>query len=95
MFYDEITKTADGMRENRPGLGFEFLFIDDGSEDGTPELLREFAKNDVRCRYISFSRNFGKEAAMFAGLEACKGGYAVIIDADLQHPPSFIPRMYE
>jgi glycosyltransferase involved in cell wall biosynthesis len=70
------------------------LFINDGSKDGTLDLLRGFAKNDRRFRYISFSRNFGKEAAMFAGLENCKGDYAVIIDADLQHPPSFIPDMY-
>ena len=95
MFRDEILKVTDGMTEKEPGLGFEFLFINDGSADKTLEILRGFSEDDSRFRYISFSRNFGKEAAMLAGLEHCKGDYAVIMDADLQHPPKIIPQMYE
>ncbi|MCL2054869.1 MAG: glycosyltransferase family 2 protein [Oscillospiraceae bacterium] len=95
LFRDEIIKVTDGMKKKHPALDFEFLFINDGSKDGTLKILREYSEKDGRFRYISFSRNFGKEAAMYAGLENCKGDYAVIIDADLQHPPSFIPEMYE
>lgn len=95
MFRDEILKVSDEMTEKEPGLGFEFLFINDGSADKTLEILRGFSADDSRFRYISFSRNFGKEAAMLAGLEHCKGDHAVIMDADLQHPPKIIPQMYE
>ena len=95
MFRDEILRVSDGMTEKWSELEFEFLFINDGSKDGTLEILREFSRDDSRFRYISFSRNFGKEAAMLAGLENCTGDYAVILDADLQHPPKIIPQMYE
>ena len=95
MFRDEILKVTNGMSEKYPHLMFEFLFINDGSKDDTLKILRGFAEDDSRFRYISFSRNFGKEAGMFAGLENCKGDYAVILDADLQHPPKLIPQMYE
>ena len=93
MFRNEILKVTDGMVEKYPHLMFEFLFINDGSKDDTLKLLRTFSEDDSRFRYISFSRNFGKEAGMFAGLENCKGDYAVILDADLQHPPKLIPRI--
>jgi glycosyltransferase involved in cell wall biosynthesis len=74
---------------------FEFIFIDDGSKDNTLEALRRLACEEAGVRYISFSRNFGKEAAMLAGLEAARGEYAVILDADGQDPPALIPQMLE
>lgn len=95
LFKKEILRVAGEMSAESRGLEFEFLFIDDGSKDGTLALLREYAAEDGRFRYVSFSRNFGKEAAMLAGMEHAKGDYVVILDADLQHPPEFIPQMYE
>ncbi len=95
LFYKEITKTIDVMKKGNPQLEFELLFINDGSKDSTLEKLRELAKIDQKVRYISFSRNFGKEAGMFAGLQNASGDYVVIMDADLQHPPKFIPEMYD
>ena len=68
--------------------------MDDGSRDRTPELLENFSNTDSRCRYLSFSRNFGKEAAMYAGLQNASGNYCVIMDADLQHPPELLKEMY-
>ncbi|MGN0614374.1 MAG: glycosyltransferase family 2 protein [Porcipelethomonas sp.] len=95
MFYEEITRTIAGMQKNNSQLSFELLFINDGSKDKTLDMLRKLAAEDERVRYISFSRNFGKEAGMFAGLENARGDYVVIMDADLQHPPKFIPQMYD
>lgn len=95
LFREEILRVTDGMAEKYPHLEFEFLFINDGSRDATLDILRDYAEEDGRFRYISFSRNFGKEAGMYAGLENSKGDYVVILDADLQHPPEFIPQMYE
>lgn len=94
LFYTEITRVSEEM-SLKNDVEFEFLFINDGSRDKTLELLRELAENDKRVRYISFSRNFGKEAGMYAGLQNAKGDYIVVLDADLQHPPKFIPQMYE
>lgn len=94
MFYDEITKTADQMSQQYPELNFEFVFINDGSKDKTLEILRSLTDRDKRVRYISFSRNFGKESGMYAGLQNARGDYIVVMDADLQHPPSFLPQMY-
>ena len=74
---------------------YELIFIEDGSTDKTLSHIKELAEEDSRVRYISFSRNFGKEAAMLAGLKAAKGDYAAILDADLQDPPSLLPQMYE
>ena len=95
LFHTEILRVSKEMSEKNPGLEFEFLFIDDGSKDGTLDILRKYSAEDKRFRYISFSRNFGKEAGMLAGMEHSKGDYVVIMDADLQHPPSFLPEMYE
>ncbi len=92
-FFTEIRKVADNMTATK-GLAFEFLYIDDGSKDGTLNLLREFAAEDNRVRYISFSRNFGKEAAMYAGFQHAAGDFAVLMDADLQHPPDMLEEMY-
>lgn len=93
-FFPEIRKVANELFTTR-NLSLEFLFIDDGSQDGTLELLREFAAEDDRARYISFSRNFGKEAAMYAGLKNAKGDYIAVMDADMQDPPTLLPEMYE
>ena len=94
LFYTEITRVSEEMSQKND-VEFEFLFINDGSRDKTLELLRELSEKDKRVRYISFSRNFGKEAGMYAGLQNAKGDYIVVLDADLQHPPKFIPQMYE
>ena len=72
---------------------YEMIFVDDGSRDGTRGLLKEFAESDAHVKYISFSRNFGKESAMLAGLRYSSGEYTVIMDSDLQHPPELIARM--
>ena len=88
-FYEEITKVADQMKS----FHFEFLFVDDGSIDHTLSILKTLSKEDQRVRYISFSRNFGKEAAMYAGLENSTGDYVTLMDADLQDPPSLLPQM--
>lgn len=92
-FFTEIRKEAERLVSSYD-TSFEFIFIDDGSKDGTLELLREFSAKDSRVRYISFSRNFGKEAAIYAGLQHAKGDYIVLMDADLQHPPAMLEEMY-
>ena len=74
-------------------IPYELLFVNDGSRDNTLEVLRSFAGPGVR--YLSFSRNFGKEAAMYAGLQHARGDYVAIMDADLQHPPEMLKAMYE
>ena len=91
LFYDVIVKIAEKMTD----LKHEFIFINDGSKDGTLNIAKEYHRKDPRVRFVSFSRNFGKEAAIYAGLEASKGDYVVLLDADLQHPPEYIPKMYE
>ena len=93
-FLPEIQRVA-GILLEQYSLSCEFLFIDDGSRDNTLELLRTYAKEDQRVRYVSFSRNFGKESALYAGLENARGDYAVTMDADLQHPPTLLPEMFD
>lgn len=78
-----------------PELEFEFIFIDDGSRDGTLQIIRDLHERDERVHYISFSRNFGKEAGIYAGLEHSTGDYVVIMDVDLQDPPDILPEMYD
>lgn len=90
-FYEETNKVSNEMIE----VSFEFLFVDDGSKDQTLSILKEYASKDERVKYISFSRNFGKEAAIYAGLKNSCGDYVVIMDADLQDPPSLLPEMYQ
>ena len=89
LFYREATRVADSMKEYE----FEFLFIDDGSKDRTLEILQELSQKDARVFYLSFSRNFGKEAAMYAGFVNAEGDYIAVMDADLQDPPSLLPEM--
>ena len=91
IFYKEICKISKSMSN----VNFEIIFVDDGSYDKTLEVIKKFHKKDRKVRYISFSRNFGKEAAMYAGLVASKGDYVTLMDADLQDPPSMILNMYE
>ena len=90
-FMKEMQKTMAALSDD---CDFELLFVNDGSRDGTLEVLRGFAGEDARVRYLSFSRNFGKEAAMYAGLRHAKGDYVALMDADLQHPPAMLEEMY-
>jgi glycosyltransferase involved in cell wall biosynthesis len=89
-FHKEITTI---LQENQ--LPYELIFINDGSRDRTLEILKEITKKDQHAHYVSFSRNFGKESAMLAGLNFCCGEAAIIMDADLQHPPFLIPQMVQ
>lgn len=91
-FYQEFIKNEAFFREKETDL--ELLFIDDGSKDATAEEVKKLARQDKRVHLISFSRNFGKEAAIYAGLKKAKGDYVVFLDADLQDPPSILPEMY-
>lgn len=91
IFYDEMMKYVPNMQD----LEFEFIFVDDGSKDRSLEEMKRLAKEDVRVKYISFSRNFGKEAGLFAGLEATTGDYIVTMDVDLQDPPYLLEEMYK
>ena len=92
-FYPEICKVAGRMKAAY-GVDFSFIFVDDGSKDGTLGVLKELAAGDERVRYLSFSRNFGKEAAIFAGLQHATGDYVAMMDADLQDPPQMLEEMY-
>ena len=91
IFYEEIEKVFKTMK----GVKFELLFVEDGSKDKTLKILKDFSKKDSKVRFISFSRNFGKEAAMYAGLKESTGDYVAIMDADLQDPPYLLPDMYK
>lgn len=91
-FYVELMKNKSFFESE--GLDLEILFIDDGSKDGTVKAIKKLKEEDGRVRMLSFSRNFGKEAAMYAGLENSKGDYVVIMDVDLQDPPALLPQMY-
>lgn len=91
LFYEEITKIANKIKNAE----FEFIFVNDGSKDKTLDIVKSFRKNDERVKFISFSRNFGKEAAMYAGLKKASGDYIAIMDADLQDPPKLLIEMYD
>ena len=90
IFYNKITEVSKTIDAD-----FEYIFVDDGSKDKTLEILKEYSKKDNRVRFISFSRNFGKESAMYAGLKEATGDYVAIMDADLQDPPDLLKEMYE
>lgn len=91
IFYTEFNRITDIMHEQ----SFELLLVDDGSKDNTLSEMKSLALKDSRIKYISFSRNFGKEAAIYAGLKNAKGDYVALMDADLQDPPSLLPEMFE
>lgn len=93
LFHGALRDQLAAIREK--GYAYEVIYINDGSRDRSLELILEFASGEDYTKYISFSRNFGKESAMLAGLEAAAGSCAVILDADLQHPPSLIPQMLD
>ncbi|MCF0230001.1 MAG: glycosyltransferase family 2 protein [Parasporobacterium sp.] len=88
-FYKVLKKLSDSLSE----FEFRFVFVNDGSSDRTLDVIKDLASRDSMVRYISFSRNFGKEAAIYAGLQHSVGDYTVLMDADLQHPPELIPEM--
>lgn len=92
-FIQEIQTVAAQMAQKQVDL--EVLLVNDGSRDGTLGVLRDYAAQYPNVRYLSFSRNFGKEAAMYAGLEHARGDYVAIMDADMQDPPSLLPQMYD
>ena len=93
LFYQELTKNDPFFKEKE--IELELLYIDDGSKDGTVREVKKLIEQDSRVHIVSFSRNFGKEAAMFAGLEKSKGDYVVMMDVDLQDPPELIPEMLD
>ena len=90
IFYDTVTEVVGKM-----GVDCEYVFVDDGSTDGTLGILRALAAKDPNVRYVSFSRNFGKEAGIYAGLQYARGEHVALMDADLQDPPAYLPQMYE
>lgn len=91
-FYDELCKNTEYFKKKQ--IAFEILYVDDGSKDRTVLEVKKLCAEDERVRLVSFSRNFGKEAAIYAGLQKCRGDLAVLMDADLQDPPSLLPEMY-
>lgn len=92
IFYDEVQKYKAEILE-KFDVTIEFRFVDDGSSDGTLRILRELSKKDDAVHYVSFSRNFGKESALLAGLESAEGDFVATLDVDLQDPPSLLPEM--
>ena len=88
-YYEEMSRVMTLMNQ----YDFELIFINDGSKDNTLQVIKQLADNDERVRYVSFSRNFGKEAAMYAGFENSTGDYVCLMDADLQDPPKLLPEM--
>lgn len=92
IFYEEALKVIEQMKNE---FEFEFCFVDDGSKDGTLKCMKSLRECDKRVHYISFSRNFGKEAALYAGLQMATGEYVATLDVDLQDPPSLLPKMWK
>ena len=92
---DILYRELKRVTETIPDHEFEYLFVNDGSKDATLDEIRMLAKQDARVRYVSFSRNFGKEAAMYAGLKSASGDYVALMDADMQDPPALLPQMIQ
>ncbi|MBO5292281.1 MAG: glycosyltransferase [Lachnospiraceae bacterium] len=92
-FYEELLKQENELKAR--DIELEIIYIDDGSRDGTVREVKKLKEKDERVHLVSFSRNFGKEAAIYAGLKKTKGDYAVMMDADLQDPPSLLPEMFD
>ena len=93
LFYEEMERVR--KKDFEGIVEFEYIFVNDGSKDNTLKIIKESNQKDPKVRYISFSRNFGKEAAMYAGLEAAEGDYVTLMDADLQDPPALLKQMYD
>ncbi len=91
IYYWEMEKIMEEMKD----VAFELLFVDDGSRDRSLSIMKTLHEKDKRCRYLSFSRNFGKEAAIYAGLKNANGDYVAVMDVDLQDPPALLPKMYK
>lgn len=91
-FYTEFIKNEEFFKQQ--GIEYEILYVNDGSRDNTVAEIKKLHEKDERVHLISFSRNFGKEAAMYAGLKKSRGDYAVIMDVDLQDPPAMLPEMF-
>ena len=89
ILYEELNKVTSAME----GYTFEYVFVNDGSKDRTLLMIKELAEQDSRVKYVSFSRNFGKEAALLAGLESAKGDIVATMDADMQDPPALLPEL--
>ena len=97
LFAPEVGRVARDMQREWPALSFELVLVDDGSSDSTLDVMRRLHENPpegIVVRWMSFSRNFGKEAGMLAGLRMAKGDYVTTMDADMQDPPSLLPKMY-
>lgn len=92
LFHQEASAVMDSLSET---ADFELLFVNDGSRDNSRQVLHQLMEKDPRVRVIHFSRNFGHEAAMLAGLDHCRGEAAICMDSDLQHPPTLLPQMFE
>ena len=90
LFYRKTGEVLEKM-----GCEYELILVDDGSKDGTLAVMKDLAAKDPHVKYLSFSRNFGKESAMYAGLSNAKGDYAAVMDADMQDPPGLLPRMLD
>ena len=93
LFYEEMERVR--KKDFEGIVEFEYIFVNEGSKDNTLKIIKELNQKDPKVRYISFSRNFGKEAAMYAGLEAAEGDYVTLMDADLQDPPALLKQMYD
>lgn len=95
-FYEEFISVYDNsILKHAPEIEYELILVNDGSKDNTLKLLKELASQDEKVKFISFSRNFGKESALYAGLKNSSGDYVAVMDADLQDPPSLLPEMIE
>ena len=92
LFYEEIEKVR---KNDFKEIEFEYILVNDGSADRTLDIMKDLSQKDNKVKYISFSRNFGKEAAMLAGLESAQGDYITLMDADLQDPPALLRKMYD
>ncbi|MCI2049853.1 MAG: glycosyltransferase family 2 protein [Lachnospiraceae bacterium] len=91
-YYEEFMKNRSFFEKN--GLSYELIYVDDGSKDGTLQAIKKLIATDPNVHVLSFSRNFGKEAAMYAGMQMARGDYVCIMDCDLQDPPSLLPELY-
>ena len=90
-----LWKALEDVKALRPEFEYEYIFVDDGSRDRTLPILEDLAARDASVHYLSFSRNFGKEAGMYAGLNEARGEWVAILDADMQDPPSLLPQMFD